>query len=114
MEFCRLADLVLSGRIDLAYWAEFASAWLLDTCDEGNNWCNGADLNFDTEVNAEDLTNFAVCWLTSDEEAPFPRLRERDHSSLAMPIFSFCISVGTPLRGVRGRLGQPSLPQTGH
>ena len=71
---CRLADLVLSGKIDLSDWAVFASEWisLTGTCGEGNGWCSGADQNFDTEVNVEDLMNFGFCWLEEDTEAPFP------------------------------------------
>jgi Zn-dependent metalloprotease len=73
---CRLADLILSGKIDLSDWAIFASEWisLPGTCGEGNNWCSGADLNFDTEVDAQDLMDFGSCWLDEDKDAPFPGL----------------------------------------
>jgi hypothetical protein len=67
-----LADLVLSGRIDLADFAEIASGWLLSPCGNANNWCNGADLNFDRIVDAGDLFSFTACWLVEDTEPPFP------------------------------------------
>lgn len=69
---CSLADLVLSGRIDLADFAEIASGWLLSPCGNANNWCNGADLNFDRIVDAGDLFSFTACWLVEDTEPPFP------------------------------------------
>ncbi|HDS83752.1 MAG TPA: hypothetical protein ENN97_00920, partial [Phycisphaerales bacterium] len=73
---CSFADLILSGQIDLADFAEFASAWLYheqyDPCGEGNNWCNGGDLNFDRRVDIDDLLSFTACWLERDEEAPRP------------------------------------------
>lgn len=69
---CSTTDLMLSGRIDLADFAELASAWLMGSCGAGNGWCGGADLNFDREVNVYDLFSFGQCWLETDKEAPFP------------------------------------------
>ncbi|NLK41959.1 MAG: hypothetical protein GX298_07890, partial [Planctomycetes bacterium] len=73
---CSFTDLVLSGRIDLADFAEFASFWLFhdqfDPCGESNNWCGGADLNFDRRVDVDDLLSFTGCWLEEDTAAPKP------------------------------------------
>ncbi|MHC4244841.1 MAG: right-handed parallel beta-helix repeat-containing protein, partial [Planctomycetota bacterium] len=49
-EPCRLCDLVLDGVINLCDFAVLAERWLDDTCSEGNNWCNGADLTSDMYV----------------------------------------------------------------
>ncbi|MCI0498993.1 MAG: right-handed parallel beta-helix repeat-containing protein [Planctomycetales bacterium] len=82
---CSLADLILSGKIDLYDWAEFASGWLMDPCGQDNDWCNGADLNFDTVVNTEDFSRFVFCWLTQDAEPPFPSPAEWAMEPNAVP-----------------------------
>lgn len=69
---CSISDYILSGRIDRADLVRFAEGWLDDPCGDGNNWCNGADLNFDRVVDITDLASFSGCWLVEDEEPPFP------------------------------------------
>jgi hypothetical protein len=62
----------------LADWAVVASWWLEGPCKEGgailggNNWCGGADMNFNSYIDSEDLLLFASCWLNRDTEAPTP------------------------------------------
>ena len=69
---CSLTDFVLNGKIDFYDWAEFASEWLNGPCDEGNGWCGGVDLDFNSEINVNDLMLFSGCWLASDAVPPFP------------------------------------------
>ncbi len=70
---CSLADFEPSGTIDLADWSDFAYAWwFYDSCDEGNGWCGGVDLDFNTELNVNDLTLFTGCWLAEDDLPPAP------------------------------------------
>ena len=69
---CSIADFVLSGRIDLADFARFASGWLMEPCGQSNSWCGGSDLNFDRVVDVSDMFSFTACWLAEDDEPPFP------------------------------------------
>ncbi len=73
---CSIIDeaLWLSGRIDLGDLLAFADRWLNAglVCAESNNWCGGADLNYDGDVNLDDMSNISVCWLVEDTEPPFP------------------------------------------
>jgi hypothetical protein len=83
-EFCSYVDMdsPANGRIDLSDWAIFASWWLEGSCKEGgailggNNWCGGADMNFNSYIDSEDLLLFASCWLNRDTEAPTPNPAE--------------------------------------
>ncbi|MDH4201556.1 MAG: M4 family metallopeptidase [Phycisphaerae bacterium] len=68
---CRRADLILDGIIELDDLAAFAS-WWLGSCAGSNLWCQGADQNFDTEVDFQDYVNIAACWQETDTEPPFP------------------------------------------
>jgi len=43
--------------------AMFTSHWLSAGCNEGNNWCQGADLNHIDDVDLRDWTEFAGYWL---------------------------------------------------
>ncbi len=82
--FCSYADMadLANGRIELADWAVFASWWLEGPCIEGdaivggNNWCGGADLNFNSYIDTEDLMLFVSCWLQQDSESPSPNPAE--------------------------------------
>ncbi|MCI0498199.1 MAG: hypothetical protein L0Y36_00760 [Planctomycetales bacterium] len=49
--------------VDLEDFAQFASYWLEVSCDAGNDYCGGADLNHLDDVNLDDLTLLAVEWL---------------------------------------------------
>jgi hypothetical protein len=69
----------MNGRIDLTDFAMIAAEWLSHEvlpCGAGNNWCSGADLNFDRQVNIDDLLSFTSCWLTEDAESPSPNPSE--------------------------------------
>jgi len=60
------------AKIDLQDFAVIASEWLNPSCDPGNQWCNGADLNTDHIVNNTDLLLFANCWMDQDDQPPTP------------------------------------------
>ncbi len=49
--------------VDFEHFTRFAEHWLEEICDEGNNWCNGADLNQVNGVNGVDLRLFVEEWL---------------------------------------------------
>jgi len=49
--------------VDFEHFAGFADYWLYEICDEGNNWCDGADLNHLDGVNGVDLRLFVEEWL---------------------------------------------------
>ena len=49
--------------VDFEHFARFADYWLYEICDEGNNWCEGADLNYLDGVNGVDLRLFVEEWL---------------------------------------------------
>ena len=49
--------------VDFEHFARFADYWLYEICDEGNNWCDGADLNQLDGVNNVDLGLFVEEWL---------------------------------------------------
>jgi hypothetical protein len=48
-------------QVDFLDYSMFASHWLATTCNEPN-WCNGADLNFDSNVDYGDLGLFVEYW----------------------------------------------------
>ena len=65
--------LILDGQIDLADLVAFVDEWLnAEVCAEGNNWCDGSDLNYDGEVNLDDMASVSACWLVEDTEIPYP------------------------------------------
>jgi hypothetical protein len=49
--------------VDFEHFARFADYWLYEICDEGNNWCKGADLDHLDGVNGVDLRFFVEEWL---------------------------------------------------
>ena len=49
--------------VDFEHFARFADYWLDKPCNEGNNWCGGADLNQLEGVNKVDLKLFIEEWL---------------------------------------------------
>jgi len=51
--------------VDFESFARFAEHWLDEPCDEGNNWCGGADLDGNTVVDLVDLQLFVYEWLYS-------------------------------------------------
>jgi len=59
-----LAEVVLKFRcfVSLQYYAQLASLWLQDGCGEPD-WCQGADLNRNGEVDHDDLLEMVEYWL---------------------------------------------------
>ena len=49
--------------VNLEDFAQFAEYWLEVSCDGGNDYCNGADINGDNSVDIDDLELFANEWL---------------------------------------------------
>lgn len=49
--------------VDFEHFARFAEHWLDKPCNEGNDWCGGADLNQLDGVNRVDLKLFVEEWL---------------------------------------------------
>jgi hypothetical protein len=54
--------------VNLEHFASFAVHWLDGPCNEGNDWCHGADLNQLNDVTLDDLTILTGYWL---EVCPF-------------------------------------------
>ncbi|MHC4520042.1 MAG: right-handed parallel beta-helix repeat-containing protein, partial [Planctomycetota bacterium] len=72
LEPCRFADFVFDGMIQFNDFAMFALRWLDEGCSEADGWCGGADLTFDSQVDARDLEVLADCWLVQDTTPPHP------------------------------------------
>jgi len=53
----------LSCFVDFEHFALFALYWLDTPCDEGNDWCGGADLDYLGDVDLEDIKVLADYWL---------------------------------------------------
>ena len=49
--------------VDLSDFAQFAAYWLEVSCDSGNDYCGGANLDGENGVNIDDLTILANEWL---------------------------------------------------
>jgi subtilisin family serine protease len=73
-ELCSYCDLTHDGEVNLADYAVLASHWLYYNCSsaDGNNWCDGADLTFDSYVNYDDADILNGCMLAADTNAPLP------------------------------------------
>jgi hypothetical protein len=54
--------------VDFQHFAEFAQWWCVPDCNEGNNWCGGADLNQLDGVDFVDLGMLTDDWL---DECPY-------------------------------------------
>jgi len=72
LEPCRFCDLIFDGAIRFDDFAMFALSWLDEGCSEADGWCMGADLTYDSQVDARDLAVLADCWLVVDTTAPDP------------------------------------------
>lgn len=57
------------GMINLADFANFALKWGMAGCDV-DDWCEGADVTFDSFVDSNDLYALSNCWLARDDKAP--------------------------------------------
>lgn len=49
--------------VDFRHFARFADHWLESDCDELNDWCDGANLDYVGDVNTVDLGLFVDEWL---------------------------------------------------
>ncbi|MHC4463712.1 MAG: hypothetical protein ACYS6W_11830 [Planctomycetota bacterium] len=49
--------------VDFHRFARFAEHWLEKPCNPGNDWCSGADLEPDGDVDRADLKLFVYQWL---------------------------------------------------
>ena len=49
--------------VNFEHFAAFALYWLDSPCDVGNNWCDGADLDYYGDVDLEDVKVLAYYWL---------------------------------------------------
>ena len=60
-----MADTSIDGTVNFQDYAIMASRWLEEDCGYPDNWCEGADINWSTEVNALDLAIITDQWLES-------------------------------------------------
>jgi len=72
LEACRICDLVYDGIIDFSDFAVLAAKWRDTGCSDNDDWCSGADLTFDTNVDFGDLMFLVDCWLVADVDGPIP------------------------------------------
>ena len=54
--------------VNFEHFAAFALYWLDSPCDVGNNWCDGADLDYYGDVDLEDVKVLAYYWLSACPE----------------------------------------------
>ena len=54
---------LLQCFVNFEHFAVFALYWLDTPCDEGNNFCDGADLDYYGDVDLEDVKVLAYWWL---------------------------------------------------
>jgi hypothetical protein len=62
-------DIDDSGSVDTVDFALLAEEWLSPGCTPDNDFCNGADINVDGDVNLADLMEIALRWLTRESLA---------------------------------------------
>jgi predicted outer membrane repeat protein len=72
IESCGLCDLSNDGIVNFADHTILMEHWSDEGCSDANDWCDGADLTFDSSVNFDDLDVLYGCWLAEDTEAPTP------------------------------------------
>ena len=74
---CQICDLDNSGKVEFGDLAILAQYWLYsDTeCTVGNNWCQGANLVIDDQVDFKDYSRIVQCWMatTTDMKAQWLR-----------------------------------------
>ena len=59
------ADSSIDGTVNFQDFALLASRWLETECGYPDEWCEGADIDWNTEVGVEDLAILAQQWLES-------------------------------------------------
>ena len=63
--FTLQADTSIDGSVNFQDFAILASRWLEEECSYPDEWCEGADIDWNTEVGIEDLAILAQQWLES-------------------------------------------------
>jgi YD repeat-containing protein len=58
-----MADTSVDGIVNFQDFAILASRWLDEACGYPDEWCEGADIDWSTQVNMEDLAILAQHWL---------------------------------------------------
>jgi cyclophilin family peptidyl-prolyl cis-trans isomerase len=61
LSYC--SDLNADGKVNFEDFAILASHWVDDDCNSANNFCGGADFNYNGSANANDLVMFLDNWL---------------------------------------------------
>ena len=56
---------ILLCFVNFEHFAQFAMYWLDAPCDDGNNFCEGADLDGSTDVGLSDVCELAYWWLAA-------------------------------------------------
>jgi len=56
-------QVLLQCFVNFEHFAAFAMYWLDSPCNESNNWCDGADLDYYGDVDLEDVKVLAYYWL---------------------------------------------------
>jgi hypothetical protein len=85
---CGICDFLYDYIINFRDFSVLSLHWLAEGCSEGNNWCQGTDLSFDSRVNNDDLFILAECWLIGDDLPPEPnpsQWRVKPYSTEDMP-----------------------------
>jgi hypothetical protein len=60
---CSAGDLDFDCDVDFVDYAQLAAEWYETSCDNLNDFCNGADIVINGDVGMEDLAKFALRWL---------------------------------------------------
>ena len=55
-------EILLQCFVDFEHFAAFALYWL-EPCGPGDNWCEGADFDWSTDVGLSDVRELAYWWL---------------------------------------------------
>jgi hypothetical protein len=62
-----VADFTCPDGIDIADLELFVNRWLSDECNEVDNFCSCADINYDQKVNLQDFSILSSHWLENTE-----------------------------------------------
>lgn len=60
-----VADASGDGAVDWQDFCMVANRWLDENCDYTDGWCDGADVDWNTKVDFEDLALMSHQWLSS-------------------------------------------------
>ena len=59
-----MADTSIDGTVNFPDFAILASRWMDEDCGYSDEWCYGADIDWNTEVGIDDLFILAQQWLS--------------------------------------------------